>query len=390
MLFLLLIFTVVMHTHSQNSGLDDADLHTIYLEDLCDELSKSKDALLLDVRSKGEYDDTSSYGHLNIGRLKNSVNIDIMDIENRLSEIKEYKNKDVFVYCSHSQRSRRVSRLLLDSGFTRVHNINGGLSDYVFNDIDCSGTNYTSSLPYRLYSPAKVKEHITRGDAFILDIRSAKEFTGIAKSEFANVGRLKGAVNIPAGELESRLGEIPKDRKIIIYDFDAGAAPKAASMLAKNGFTDVGMMVFGLYSYVYKFGSGDNFLQGAPKYPVLSYMQALNVIKKSTALLLDIRTADEFNNKSKEEHMNMGHLKGSVNIPADEFGTRMVELDGSKKKEILIYGSYKDSKAAEIALLLQANGFENVSIAASGYYKMIWNKKNLKGYDLPLEMIERP
>lgn len=391
--FLLFLLVTIM-VKAQNSGLDDPDLHTIYLEDLCDELLKSKDALILDVRSKGEYDDTSSYGHLNIGRLKNSLNIDIMEIEGRLAEIESYKEKDIFVYCSHSQRSRRVSRLLMDKGFTRVHNINGGLSDYVYYGLECVDANYTSSLPYKLYGPDKVKGHITTGDAIIVDIRTAEEFSGASKNEYANIGRLKGAVNIPSGELESRMGELPKDRKIIIYDFDHSLAPKAALMLAKNGFTDAGIMVFGLNSYVYKFGSADSDILGVPKYKVLSYLQSLDVIKKGSAstsiLLLDIRTADEFNNKSKEEHLNIGHLKGSVNIPADEFAERIGELSGMKEKEILVYGTYRDSKAGEIALLLQANGFKNVSIAASGFYKMIWNKKNLKGYDLPIEMIERP
>ncbi len=395
--FVFLVFLLVtIMVKAQNSGLDDPDLHTIYIEDLCDELAKSTtgSALLLDVRTKGEYNDVSPSEHLNIGRLKNSVNIDIMEIESRIAEIESYKEKDIFVYCSHSQRSRRVSRYLLDNGFKRVHNINGGLSDYVYYGIDCPGSIYETSLPYKLYGPDMVKEHIATGtgDAVIVDIRTAEEFSGTSKPdrEFSNVGRLKGAVNIPSTELESRMGELPKDKKIIVYDFDHSLAPKAAHLLAKSGFTDVGVMVFGLYSYVYKFGSADSHLEAAPKYPVLSYTQSLDVIKKGSALLLDIRTSEEFNSKSEEEQKNMGHLKGSVNIPADGFAARIGELNGSKDKEILIYGSYKDSKAAEIALLLQANGFRNISVAASGYYKMVWNKKNIKGYDLPLEMIERP
>ena len=40
---------------------------------------------------------------------------------------------------------------------------------------------------------------------FILDVRS-----GVAE-------KIKGAVNIPLGELESRLSEVPRDREIVTY-----------------------------------------------------------------------------------------------------------------------------------------------------------------------------
>ena len=57
---------------------------------------------------------------MNIGRLKNAKNIDVRQFGSRLSELQDFKNRPVFVYCSHSQRSRRASKMLADSGFTRV------------------------------------------------------------------------------------------------------------------------------------------------------------------------------------------------------------------------------------------------------------------------------
>lgn len=42
---------------------------------------------------------------------------------------------------------------------------------------------------------------------FFLDVREPKEIE--------ELGSLKGYVNIPLGELEKRIGEVPKDKAII-------------------------------------------------------------------------------------------------------------------------------------------------------------------------------
>jgi 3-mercaptopyruvate sulfurtransferase SseA len=53
--------------------------HTVYIEDLPDALKTNPGHLLLDVRSPGEYHDTSMYDISNIGRLKGSKNITIVN-----------------------------------------------------------------------------------------------------------------------------------------------------------------------------------------------------------------------------------------------------------------------------------------------------------------------
>jgi 3-mercaptopyruvate sulfurtransferase SseA len=77
---------------------DNVKYQTVYMEDLCASLKKSKDYVLLDVRSKGEHDDTSSSVNLNIGHLKNAINISVTELGSRLSEIKSATNKPVYVY----------------------------------------------------------------------------------------------------------------------------------------------------------------------------------------------------------------------------------------------------------------------------------------------------
>ena len=65
---------------------------TVSFDQLCDRLKANKDILLLDVRSAGEFNNTSSRN--SYGKFKKAININITDIERRVGEIEKYKDKD--------------------------------------------------------------------------------------------------------------------------------------------------------------------------------------------------------------------------------------------------------------------------------------------------------
>jgi rhodanese-related sulfurtransferase len=67
---------------------------------------------------------------------------------------------------------------------------------------------------------------------FFLDVREPKEI--------AETGSYEGYVNIPMGQLESRLGELPRDRPILTACSAGGRASRAAALLEKNGFQVTG------------------------------------------------------------------------------------------------------------------------------------------------------
>ncbi|MEO8583227.1 MAG: rhodanese-like domain-containing protein, partial [Flavitalea sp.] len=96
---------------------------------ICEFISKNPDAVLLDVRTKLEFEGkTDEYG-----TLKNAINIPIQELEERLNEISNLKSKKIIVYCSHSHRSPVASHFLTQNGFTDVTNMAGGMSVMVDN-----------------------------------------------------------------------------------------------------------------------------------------------------------------------------------------------------------------------------------------------------------------
>src|SRR5215218_5770581 len=156
--FGLLLF-VLSQTSVAQYRYDNVTFKTVYWDELCKTLKQNPDALILDVRSKGEHYDTSTSKTLNLGHLKGAVNININDVGSRLKEIEDHKNKPVFVYCSHSQRSRRVSKMLADSGFVNVFNINGGVSNLRMFGFKEECDLLTSDLPYQIVSPKALAQN---------------------------------------------------------------------------------------------------------------------------------------------------------------------------------------------------------------------------------------
>ncbi len=75
-----------------------------------------------------------------------------------------------------------------------------------------------------------LKEKIQAG-ALVVDVRTEDEFLD---------GAYPGAINIPVGELLSRLDELePKDRPIILYCATGSRSALAAKLLKVSGWKEV-------------------------------------------------------------------------------------------------------------------------------------------------------
>jgi rhodanese-related sulfurtransferase/predicted nucleic-acid-binding Zn-ribbon protein len=83
--------------------------------------------VLLDVRTPEEFNGTVAD---KFGRLAGAINIPVQELEKRITELKAYKDKEIIVYCSHSHRSPMASYMLMQHGFTKVTNMEYGMSEW--------------------------------------------------------------------------------------------------------------------------------------------------------------------------------------------------------------------------------------------------------------------
>jgi rhodanese-related sulfurtransferase len=105
-----------MDNRSGNSAVVSLDAESFY-----EAWEESENALLLDVRTPGEYDEVHIPG---------SYLIPVQELEQRLDEISQYKDREVFVYCRSGNRSMSAASILRENGFMRIINLAGGIRDW--------------------------------------------------------------------------------------------------------------------------------------------------------------------------------------------------------------------------------------------------------------------
>ena len=87
-------------------------------------IDEVKDLLILDVRRFSEFKS---------GKIPNSINIPVDELEFELDEIEEFKEKPILVYCKSGMRSSVACSLLEEEGFSNLYNLRGGILDYTGN-----------------------------------------------------------------------------------------------------------------------------------------------------------------------------------------------------------------------------------------------------------------
>ena len=89
-------------------------------------LIRDQSPLILDVRTPQEY---------RSGRIENSLLIPVQELQRRYAELSEYKNDDLLIYCATGNRSTVAAKILIDNGFTRIHNLRYGIYEWEKNGL---------------------------------------------------------------------------------------------------------------------------------------------------------------------------------------------------------------------------------------------------------------
>ncbi|HEV3324595.1 MAG TPA: rhodanese-like domain-containing protein [Puia sp.] len=379
---------------------DNANFKAIYFKEACDLIAKTPDLVLLDVRSPGEYADTSQSIESRIGRLKGSINVSIDSVQKHYTDLLAYKNRTILVYCSHSFRSRRVSKLLADSGFTHIYSLNGGMTE-IDREPDaafpCKASLYTTSVPYKLMGPEDAAAFMKNKNNVVIDVRPAAQFKGIDSVEAKNIGRIKGAINVPKANFDQSIPGLEKykDKPILVYDLSVSDAMTAASKLKAAGFKNVAVLFDGFDTFLLNFLSSSDIrkelVTAAPAYHLTGVQEAVDLVNNSPGLVIaDMRPKDEFQNKSKQDFYNLGHIKNAVNFTDAQ---QLEEYLKGKPKNtpVLVYGTWSAAAAAQqmnnmqdidvapICKRLSSEGYTNVHLLFNGLFWTVWASANVDG-----------
>lgn len=91
-----------------------------------DELVSSmgeENAVVIDARDAEEF---------KAGHIDGAINVFVDEAESKLSDLEQYKDSKVMVYCNSGKKSGKLAELLVENGFTDVYNADG-VKEYEYN-----------------------------------------------------------------------------------------------------------------------------------------------------------------------------------------------------------------------------------------------------------------
>ena len=88
---------------------------------LAERMQAGDDLLLLDVREVDEFERA---------RVEGARLVPLGELPDRLDELADWRDRPIVILCHHGNRSARAARLLVESGFTRVENLDGGIESW--------------------------------------------------------------------------------------------------------------------------------------------------------------------------------------------------------------------------------------------------------------------
>ncbi len=350
-----------------------------------------KGYIILDVRTPGEYVDTNQAGrHIGIGRIKSAINISLQDLLQKPETIKQldkYKNDDIYVICSHSYRSRRISNLLLQNGFTKVNNVQGGMTEWYRNYQELApymaglyenNIAYHNMAPAQLYKKLQAKEPVT-----IIGFANPPRFffDSLVAPLYAVFPEIKGVQYYSPADSLSILEKVKagNGRDFVFFNTVGSGANETADWLARMGYTNVHSLIGGLtgfFEYLANYQSGSTIRYLLPKSKI-EFFTPLSFCRNTPKNVqwVDIRHDTTFNQVTKGTKIDYKTLNGAVNFPfyknADEFSQHFTD-----KTKLYILLPQDGYRGLDLANALVSKGYR-IGWLWGGIERWEWYTNNI-------------
>lgn len=351
---------------SQDFSSDNLRYQTISWNNFFKKLENNPKLIYYDIRSEAERTDNVKSAPYNQGKIKGAIETDFADFKKYYPEYLKHKKDTIYLYCSHSKRSRFLAKQLRDSSFVNVVNINGGLS--YFNTLSESempykSKYYTNSLKYTLASPTDFIQALKNKNYQIVDIRPDSLYYGKAAVERENsFGNIKAALHIQQDKIKDNLKLLDKNKTILVFDNEGLLSPMAANYLVENGYK-TSVLLFGLENLT-RTAPGNDIPFLRTKYQMLLPDELLKLSKEKNTIIIDIRTESEFNSTSTNPWKNVGKLKNAVNMPLA--GLTKEKIAPYSGKTIVIYDMMMKEELYEFAKGLKQYGIKDYYLLVGG------------------------
>ncbi|MFX0056927.1 MAG: CoA-disulfide reductase [Candidatus Hodarchaeota archaeon] len=320
------------------------------------EYIQDNNSFLLDVRTPEEF---------KVGSIENAVNINDLELRDRLDEIP--KDKDIYVFCEVGFRGYLTTRLLMHKGFNSVKNLSGG---------------------YKLFKTAQATtEEIAEACGASEEIMEEMiESKTIESAEYNVVDASGLSCPGPLNALIKGLEVLPKEKKLKIYATDPGfkASVEAYAQLTEGvellnlskqegklvAVLEKGSLTVEEVEAPVKIMKKTRKELRGPDAPPLSNISVEELYERlesedSPAVLVDVRTTQEY-------HGLGGHIKDAKLMPLGDLIYNVDIIKEFKEEEVVVL-CHSGSRSMMAAQLLTRAGFKDVRNLTGGM--MAWHRK---------------
>lgn len=204
----------------------DAEFKSISTEALKEMLDEKKKLVLIDARTKEEYQEA------HIGQ---AINIVEKDFEKLVATLPADKEVLLVLYCNGIKcgKSKKVAAKAKMAGYRNLLIYNEGFP--VWEELGlpiAAGPDYAKKVETTRLSALQLEKIVREKNAAYLLVDVRDEF------EFAE-GHIAGAINIPAETFAAGSGVLPKDKSIVVYCNSGGRSYLAYRKLMKLAYPSI-------------------------------------------------------------------------------------------------------------------------------------------------------
>ena len=188
-------------------------------------LDSGQKAIIVDARTAKEYQDE---------RIPSAVLIPVEDFEKQAALLLPDKKTLIIFYCNgvNCGKAPVAAEKALQAGYTNVEVLGGGIPEWKEKGYRLEGIKAGAKRAdiKKLVAEA-LKTDLDKGKSLILvDVREKDEYAA---------GHVAGALNLPLSTLEKNYGQLPEDKRVVLYCNSAQRSNNAAQILLRRGYKDI-------------------------------------------------------------------------------------------------------------------------------------------------------
>ena len=221
-------FVMILVASAQAAG---PEFKVITADQLKNMLDEKKDIILIDARTKEEYQEAHIAG---------AISVPEKNFDESASVLPSDKNAFLVFYCNGVKcgKSKKAAVKADAKGYKNILIYGEGFPVWEEKGYKIvPGPDYEKKIETTKVKPSELKTLIESksGDIVVVDVRDESEF---------KEGHIPSAINIPVEKFASRSEVLPKGKKIIVYCNAGGRSYTAYRKLMKLGYTDIAQTLF--------------------------------------------------------------------------------------------------------------------------------------------------